>query len=591
MPVFVNIAAYKFVELTGLKELRAELLDLCQRLEIKGTILLSKEGINLFLAAERLAVEEFRQTLPSRTEFTDLPVKESISDRQPFTRMLVRIKREIIAFGVEGINPARYTSPRVTPRELRQWLDEGKPIRLLDTRNNYEFQLGSFDNALAIDVDEFRDFPEAAAKLPDGLKDETIVTFCTGGIRCEKAAPYLEMVGFKNVYQLDGGILKYFEDCGGKHYHGECFVFDQRTGVDPGLAETETTQCFACQAALTKDDCASPKYVPGKSCPYCHRSPVEQQKALLDKRNARLEQIANPLPGSIPYENRRPISISRKFDSMTVIDVLCALKTIHSREKWLAYCAEGRVRMKDDPLSPDTVLRSGIRLEHVTPATTEPEINAKVRVIHEDEAIVVLTKPAPLPMHPCGRFNRNTLQFLLDEAFHPWKLRPAHRLDANTSGIVVCSRIRKYARALQRQFEEGTVRKRYVARVLGHPTSDAFESLAAISREPTETGARVIDPSGLPAHTRFKLIRRCEDDTTLLEAIPITGRTNQIRVHLWNLGMPIVGDPLYLRDLQLGVSQTLGVNDPPLCLHATAIEFEHPATREVVRFDSNAPAW
>jgi UPF0176 protein len=152
--------------------------------------------------------------------------------------MRVKIKREIIAFGIPDIVPAEHTAPKLAPRTLKQWLDEGRRVTLLDTRNDYEVNLGTFRGTLVPHIDHFRHFPEAAAKLPESLKDEPVVMFCTGGIRCEKAGAYLEKIGFRHVHQLDGGILKYFEECGGAHYDGECFVFDERISVGPDLKPT-----------------------------------------------------------------------------------------------------------------------------------------------------------------------------------------------------------------------------------------------------------------------------------------------------------------------------------------------------------------
>ena len=223
----VNIAAYQFADLTGLVVLRDELRELTARQKLRGTILLSAEGINIFVAGERAGIDLLLNRVRQIPGLADLKVKESFSDKIPFSRMLVKIKKEIIAFGVDGIDPRRYSSRRLPAAELKQWLDEGRPVTLLDTRNNFEVETGTFENAIAIGVDDFRDFPVAVEQLPDHLKDQPIVTFCTGGIRCEKAAPYLERQGFTNVYQLDGGILKYFQDCGGAHYNGDCFCVRQ----------------------------------------------------------------------------------------------------------------------------------------------------------------------------------------------------------------------------------------------------------------------------------------------------------------------------------------------------------------------------
>lgn len=269
MPVFTNIAAYRFAPLTELETLREELLVLCQEADMRGTILLSPEGINLFVAAERRDIDRLLDRLRRLPGLEGLTGKFSESDHQPFSRMLVRQKREIIAFGVPGIDPASRPAPRIVPRELQQWLDEGRKVTLLDTRNTYEVKLGTFRNAATLDLQHFRDFPTVVSDLPEAMKEQPVVTFCTGGIRCEKAAPFLEQAGFKNVFQLDGGILNYFEQCGGKHYEGDCFVFDKRVAVDAQLRETGAALCFACQEPLTEAEQADPRYVPSVSCLHC----------------------------------------------------------------------------------------------------------------------------------------------------------------------------------------------------------------------------------------------------------------------------------------------------------------------------------
>ena len=591
MTPVVNIAAYKFVALDDLDARRASLRERCGELSLKGTILLSAEGINLFLAGERDAIDAFLGDLRGQVEFADLQVKESFSDRQPFNRMLVRLKKETLAFGVDEIEPRRHTSRRLSAKELKSWLDEGRPVTLLDTRNDYEFEIGTFENAVPIGLDEFRRFPEAVERLPGEMKNRPVVTFCTGGIRCEKAGPFLEKAGFADVYQLDGGILKYFEECGGEHYRGDCFVFDQRVALDPELRETETVQCYVCQNTLTREDSASAKYVPGRSCPHCFESEADAMARVIAKRHAAIHTLANPLPGSQPYENRRPIKVTAKFHGHRLIDFLEGLKTICDREEWLKICAADRVLFNDRPLRSEDELNAGQVLMLINPMKVEPEVNAAIRILHEDDAIVAVNKPAPLPMHPSGRFNRNTLQHFLDEVYRPLRVRPAHRLDANTSGIVVCAKTRAVARGLQPQFESGEAKKGYLARILGEPESDAFDCDAAISREPGEVGARVVDGNGFPARTEFEVRERLDDGTTLLNVNPLTGRTNQIRVHLWHLGMPVCGDPLYLPGGQLGGRQTLQTDDPPLCLHAATLEIRHPTTGEETRFEAPAPAW
>lgn len=238
MAEIINVSAYKFVPLDDLPAKRVRLLGRATRLGLKGTVLLSCEGINLFVAGESAAVETFLLQVRALPGLEDLTGKFSASAAAPFGRMRVKLKREIIAFGVDGIDPARQPSRRLAPETLKQWLDEGKPVTLLDTRNTYEVERGTFRGAVTAGITRFRDFPAAVRRLPADLKAQPVVTFCTGGIRCEKAAPLLEREGFKDVYQLDGGILKYFERCGGAHYDGACFVFDEREGVDAELRAT-----------------------------------------------------------------------------------------------------------------------------------------------------------------------------------------------------------------------------------------------------------------------------------------------------------------------------------------------------------------
>jgi UPF0176 protein len=270
-PEIVNYSAYRFTPFAEeeLVPLRDRLRALTAELGLRGTILLATEGINLFVAGPRPAVATLLAELRTLPGLADLAPKESLSEERPFNRMLVKIKKEIIAFGVEGIDPARSPAPRLDARTLKQWLDEGRPVTLLDTRNDYEVKLGTFKNALVPHIDHFRDFPAAVAKLPAELKRQPVVTFCTGGIRCEKAAPLLAREGFEQIFQLDGGILKYFEECGGAHYEGECFVFDRRVGVDPQLRETDSVLCFNCQMPLTAAEQKDPRYVPDISCPHC----------------------------------------------------------------------------------------------------------------------------------------------------------------------------------------------------------------------------------------------------------------------------------------------------------------------------------
>ncbi len=589
----VNIAAYKFASLTELRPLRERLLGLCRGWDLKGTILLSPEGINLFVAGTADRIELLLAELRSLPGLADLTPKYSETDHQPFARMLVRLKKEIIAFGVPGIDPAKRTSPKLSARELKRWLDERRPVTLLDTRNDYEVRLGTFRDALPIGVNHFRDFPAAVRKLPEALKDQPIVMFCTGGIRCEKAGPFMEGEGFRQIFQLDGGILKYFEECGGAHWDGECFVFDQRVGVDPALHETDSVVCFGCQSPLNDAEQKDPRYVPGRTCPYCFKTPAEKAKEALACRQAAVDRAFQPLPGSRPYDNYRPVNVPHACEGVTLVDALCAVVRHIPAPEWVRQCELGLVlNDRREPMSPDRVVRAGERYLHKFPNLTEPAVNGRVQLLHEDEALVVLNKPAPLPMHPGGRFNRNTLQWLLAEAYHPQKPQAAHRLDANTTGVVFIARTRHFAGLLQPQFQRGEVEKAYLVRVQGHPGQDRFACDLPISSEPGAVGSREVDEAhGQPARTEFVVRRRDPDGTSLLEARPLTGRTNQIRVHLWHLGLPVCGDPVYRAGGQLGTVQTLAVDAPPLCLHSWRLKFRHPLSREQVEFTAPPPAW
>jgi UPF0176 protein len=270
----VNIAAYKFVTFDNTEEMRPQYQALCKELGLKGTILLTPEGINLFLSGPRAQIDRFLAWLRSDARFADIVVKESYSEEQSHKRMLVKIKNEIITMRMPLIKPELGRAPAVAPTTLKRWLDQGhddngKPVVMVDTRNSFEVDVGTFDNTIDYRITKFTEFPEVIAANKDALADKTVVTFCTGGIRCEKAAIHMQNIGYDSVYQLEGGILKYFEDVGGAHYTGDCFVFDYRTALNPQLEPTVTVQCFACRAVVTPRQQLDPRYVYEVSCPHC----------------------------------------------------------------------------------------------------------------------------------------------------------------------------------------------------------------------------------------------------------------------------------------------------------------------------------
>lgn len=236
----LNISAYKFTPLPDAAVLRESLHARAVTLGLKGTILLAEEGINLFLAGPADDVRGFVAQLHTDSRFADIAPKESWSEAQPFKKMLVKVKGEIIRMNHPAIQPAQGRAPAVAPATVKRWLDQGhddngRPVVTLDTRNDFEVDEGTFEGAIDWRISKFTEFPEALRSHLDDLKGKTVVSFCTGGIRCEKAAILMREQGLDHVYQLDGGILKYFEETDGSHYQGGCFVFDERRALGADL--------------------------------------------------------------------------------------------------------------------------------------------------------------------------------------------------------------------------------------------------------------------------------------------------------------------------------------------------------------------
>ncbi|MBU6284893.1 MAG: sulfurtransferase [Betaproteobacteria bacterium] len=239
LPV-LNIAAYRFVAIHDRERLRDQWLEQCLALSIKGTILIAPEGINLFLAGPAASIETWLESLQGDQRFAGLEAKYSWSQHQGFARMRVRLKAEIIRMNKPDIAPAAGRAPWVSAQTLARWLDqghddEGRALVMLDTRNAFEVDYGTFNGAVSYDLKQFSDFPKAIQMHRQAFEGKTVVSFCTGGIRCEKAGLFMQAIGMKHCYQLDGGILKYFETVGQRHYQGSCFVFDQREALDPAL--------------------------------------------------------------------------------------------------------------------------------------------------------------------------------------------------------------------------------------------------------------------------------------------------------------------------------------------------------------------
>ena len=265
----VNIAGYKFEPLVDPTDLVSLYQKKCDELELKGTMLISKNGINFSLAGTQQATDTIIAYLEEDNRFLNIPLKVTYSETQPFRRMKVRLKKEIISLGRKDINPRELTGERISPQDLKNLLDNKEDVLVLDTRNEYETKVGKFENAIDLNLDTFRDFPKAVESLPEEYKDKQIVMYCTGGIRCEKASAVMMKAGFADVKQLEGGVLDYFKETGGAYWEGDCFVFDERVALDTELNETDYIYCYICREPLSAEEKASPDFKINEHCPYC----------------------------------------------------------------------------------------------------------------------------------------------------------------------------------------------------------------------------------------------------------------------------------------------------------------------------------
>jgi len=265
----INIAGYKFQSLIDLEDLVPKFQLICDNLELKGSVYLSPNGINFSLAGSEKAIEQYLNFMEEDERFLNIPLKKTYSETQPFRKMKVRPKKEIISLGRDDINPIELTGDYVTPKELYAMYENNEDVIVLDTRNEYETRVGLFENAVDLQLDTFRDFPDAIKQLPEEYKDKQIVMYCTGGIRCEKASAVMLKAGFSDVKQLEGGVLDYFKETGGKYWNGDCFVFDERVALDTELNETEYIYCYICREPLSADEKASSDFKINEYCPYC----------------------------------------------------------------------------------------------------------------------------------------------------------------------------------------------------------------------------------------------------------------------------------------------------------------------------------
>jgi UPF0176 protein len=292
-PSFRVAALYRFCKLEAPEALREPLAAFCAERGIKGTLLLAREGINGTVAGTETAIADLIAWLEARPEFAGLDVKYSSADDMPFHRMKVRLKREIVTMGVEGIDPLEGAGAYVEPSEWNALISDPDTI-VIDTRNDYEVSIGTFAGAVDPQTSSFREFPDWVARHHNELQGRKVAMFCTGGIRCEKATAYVRSLGIEDVFHLKGGILKYLEEVPADDslWQGECFVFDERVAVSHGLEQGEMELCRACRHPLAPEEKLSPLFREGVSCPRCHESRSEEDRARYAERQRQVELAA-----------------------------------------------------------------------------------------------------------------------------------------------------------------------------------------------------------------------------------------------------------------------------------------------------------
>ena len=285
----VVCALYKFVSLPNYADLRQPLLNIMLQQKVRGTLLLAHEGINGTIAGSRKGIDFVLAWLSRDPRLQDIDRKESFTDKAPFMRSKVKLKKEIVTMGVEDIDPTRSAGTYVEPRDWNDLISD-PDVLLIDTRNDYEVKVGTFKNAVNPHTESFREFPAYAANNLSNSKHKKVAMFCTGGIRCEKSTAYLKQQGFEQVFHLKGGILNYLEKVPADKslWQGECFVFDDRVTVNHQLKKGNYDQCYACRLPITEADKESEYYQQGVSCPYCYNKVSAEQKQRFAEREKQL---------------------------------------------------------------------------------------------------------------------------------------------------------------------------------------------------------------------------------------------------------------------------------------------------------------
>ena len=284
---------YKFLVLENYKELKIKFDKSLSKTNIKGTILLANEGVNGTIAGSESDLKKFFLYIDKFSQFKDITPKFSSSNKNPFLRMKVRLKKEIVTIGIPEVSPSNLVGKYLNVEEWNEFLNESNSM-IIDTRNNYEVSIGTFKNSINPKIKSFRDFPKWVQKnLIDKKvsKESKIGMFCTGGIRCEKSTSYLKQLGFENVFHLDGGILKYLENVKSdeNEWKGECFVFDYRVSLNDSLEKGEYDMCYACRMPLSKENKKNKHYVKGQSCEYCYDQTTIKQKKRFNEREKQIK--------------------------------------------------------------------------------------------------------------------------------------------------------------------------------------------------------------------------------------------------------------------------------------------------------------
>ena len=284
-------ALYKFVEIDDLLSLQSNLYEICEKNNIMGTILIANEGINGTISGKNNEINQTISLLKSDKRFANIEIKYSSTNKQPFHRMKVRLKKEIVTIGLPEINPNKKVGTYVKPEDWNDLISDPNVI-VIDTRNKYETKIGSFQNALDPETSSFREFPDWVKKFKSSKENanKKIAMFCTGGIRCEKASSLMKEEGFEDVYHLQGGILKYLEtiDKENSLWNGECFVFDQRVCLTDELEVGSYKMCFACRMPITHEEMQNEKYIEGISCIYCYDKTTKEKKERFGSRQKQI---------------------------------------------------------------------------------------------------------------------------------------------------------------------------------------------------------------------------------------------------------------------------------------------------------------